>query len=144
MSRHHLFDPEGVAPASGFSYGAVAAQGRLLHIAGITGALADGSIPDGLVEQFGRACGTVARVIADAGGSPDDLVSMTIYTTDVAGYKRALGELGRAYRAVFGRHYPPMALIGVSELFDDDALVELVGIAVIPPAQSSRTNTGSS
>jgi enamine deaminase RidA (YjgF/YER057c/UK114 family) len=39
--------------------------------------------------------------------------------------------VGRAYRAVFGRHFPAMALIGVSELVDPDALVEITGVAVI-------------
>lgn len=131
MSGHHLFDPEGLPPASGFSYGALAAAGRTLHIAGMTGARSDGSLPDTLVGQFEVACQGVARVITGAGGEPVDLVSMTIYTTDIEGYKSALGDLGVAYRAVFGRHYPPMALIGVSRLFDPDALVELMCVAVV-------------
>ena len=132
MSRHHLFDPDGMAPAVGFSYGAVSAGGKLLHIAGLTGHLSDGSIADDLVEQFARACESVARVINEAGGDPSDLVSMTIYTTDIDGYRSRLGAIGEAYRAVFGRHYPPMALFGVGELFDPNALVELVCVAVVP------------
>jgi enamine deaminase RidA (YjgF/YER057c/UK114 family) len=132
MSRHHLFDPDGMAPAVGFSYGAVSAGGKLLHIAGLTGHLSDGSIADDLVEQFGAACESVAKVIDAAGGDPSDLVSMTIYTTDIDGYRRRLGAIGEAYRAVFGRHYPPMALFGISELFDPNALVELVCVAVVP------------
>ena len=55
-----------------------------------------------------------------------------VYTTDIAGYKGHLGRIGEAYRAVFDNHYPPMALIGVADLFDPRAKVELVGIAVIP------------
>jgi enamine deaminase RidA (YjgF/YER057c/UK114 family) len=132
MSRHHLFDPEGMPPAVGFSYGAIAARGRLLHVAGLTGHEADGSIADDLVEQFANACESVARVISEAGGDPSDLVSMTIYTTDIEGYRSRLGPIGEAYRAVFGRHYPPMALLGVSELFDPKASVELVCVAVVP------------
>lgn len=142
LTRHHLFNPEGLPSAVGFSYGALSTGGRLLHIAGITGALADGSLPDGLVAQFSRACQAVATVIQEAGGTPDDLVSLTIYTTDVGAYRDSLPELGVAYRSVFGRHYPPMALIGIDRLFDESALVELVGVAVVP--QSSSTNTGSS
>lgn len=132
MSGHHLFDPEGLAPATGFSYGALAATGRTLHIAGITGTRSDGSLPETLVEQFSLASQGVARVITEAGGDPTDLVSMTIYTTDIEGYRSEMGEIGVAYRKVFGRHYPPMALIGVSRLFDHDAMVELVCVAVIP------------
>lgn len=132
MSRHILFNPEGMPAAIGFSHGAVAAEGRTLHIAGQTGRRQDGSIEDGLVPQFGTACGWVGRVIEDAGGEPSDLVAMTIYTTDVAGYRENLGPLGERYQEVFGRHYPPMALFGVQELFDPAILVELVCVAVVP------------
>lgn len=132
MSRHHLFDPDGMPDAVGFSYGALADRGRTLHIAGMTGHHADGSIDDALVDQFGIACQSVVRVIGDAGGEPSDLVSMTIYTTDVDGYRRQLRALGERYRGVFGKHYPPMALFGVTELFDPAAVVELVCVAVVP------------
>lgn len=132
MSRHRLFDPEGMPPASGFSYGALADSGRVLHIAGITGHAADGSIDIDLVDQFGAACAGVAKVIAEAGGSPSDLVSLTIYTTDIETYRARPKELGVSYREVFGRHYPPMALFGIAELFDPRAVVELVCVAVVP------------
>lgn len=146
MSRHRLFNPEGLAPAVGFSYGAIAGDGRLLHLAGITGHHADGSIDADVVEQFAVACRSVSTVIAAAGGEPTDLVSMMIYTPDIAGYRASLEPLGHVYRGVFGRHYPPMALIGVSELFDPSALVELVCVAVVPDGalQSSSTKTVSS
>lgn len=132
MSRHHLFDPEDMPRAVGFSYGALSAEGTLLHIAGLTGHRADGSIDDQIVGQFEQACRSVAKVISEAGGEPTDLVSMTIYTTDIEGYRAHLGPLGEAYRSVFGRHYPPMALLGIAELFDPSALVELACVAVVP------------
>ena len=37
-----------------------------------------------------------------------------------------------AWRKHFGRHYPAMGLFGVTELFEPDALVELMGVAVLP------------
>lgn len=142
MTRHHLFDPAGMSPAMGFSYGALADQGRLLHIAGLTGHAVDGSISEDLVDQFAAACTSVARVIVEGGGEPEDLVSMTIFTTDVGAYRKRLGDLGVAYRAVFGKHYPPMALFGVAELFDPKAKVELLCVAVVPDdGQSSSTTT---
>jgi enamine deaminase RidA (YjgF/YER057c/UK114 family) len=132
MSRHFFLAPDGLAPPRGFSHGVIASDGRIVHIAGQTGHHADESIDEGLVDQFGRACEAVADVITEAGGEPGDLVSLTIYTTDIAGYRDNLGPIGEAYRAVFGKHYPPMALIGVAELFDSRALVEIVGVAVVP------------
>lgn len=131
MSRHHLVNPTGLPPASGFSYGAVSDGGRVLHVAGITGHHADGSIAEDLVDQFARACEGVARVIIEAGGEPADLVSLTIYTTSIETYRAHPKELGVAYRAVFGKHYPPMALFGVNDLFDPKAQVELVAVAIL-------------
>jgi enamine deaminase RidA (YjgF/YER057c/UK114 family) len=131
MSGHQFLNPEGLAPARGFSHGAVPANGRTLYIAGQTGHHQDMSLDADLVEQFARACQSVAAVITEAGGNPTDLVSMTIYTTDVPGYRQSLGPIGEAYRQVFGKHFPPMALIGVAELFDPTAKVELVCTAVI-------------
>lgn len=132
MTRHELFNSQDLPPPSGFSYAAKHAPGRTVHLAGLTGHHADGTIDDDLVDQFRTACQSVARVIAETGGEPDDLVSMTIFTLDVAAYRDRLDELGVAYRSVFGRHYPPMALIGIKELFDLAALVELVCVAVVP------------
>lgn len=132
MSRHHLVNPVGLAPPRGFSYGAIAAEGQVLHLAGITGHHRDSTIDEGIVDQFAAACRTVARVIAEAGGEPDDLVSMTIYTSDIDSYRASLGPIGQAYREVFAKHYPPMALIGGAELMDPRAKVELVCVAVIP------------
>lgn len=132
MSRHELFNPEGMAPATGFSYGAVAGPGRVVHIAGLTGHHGDGSIDANLVGQFRVACASVARVIEEAGGEPSDLVAMTIYTSDIDDYRNHLRPLGEAYRSVFGKHYPPMALLGIGELFDPVAKVELVCVAVVP------------
>lgn len=134
MTRHHLLDPEGMTPPFGFSHGALSANGRTLHIAGQTGHHPDLSIEDGLVEQFAQACRAVATVIEEAGGEPEDLVSMTIYTTQIDSYRENLGPIGAAYREVFGRHFPPMALIGVSDLFDPRSVVELVGVAVVDPS----------
>lgn len=131
MSNHRFLNPEGLPAARGFSHGALPTAGNTLYIAGQTGHHQDLTLDPGLVDQFARACRSVAAVITAAGGEPTDLVSMTIYTTDIQGYRESLEPIGVAYRDVFGKHYPPMALIGVSELFDPDALVELVCVAVI-------------
>ena len=85
-----------------------------------------------MVEQFDVAAANVVAALAAAGGRPEDLVSLTIYVTDVAEYRESLGDLGVVYRRHLGRHYPAMALLGVSALFDDAAKVEIVGTAVVP------------
>jgi enamine deaminase RidA (YjgF/YER057c/UK114 family) len=56
---------------------------------------------------------------------------MQIFVTDAADYRRRLPELGRVYRSHFGRHFPAMALLEVSGLFDAAARVELMAVAVV-------------
>lgn len=130
---HRIVNPEDLAPPVGFAHAVVAGSGRVVCLGGQTGCLPDGSIvARTLAEQFDRAAGNVAAALAAAGGRPEHLVQLTIYTTDMGAYRASLPELGSAYRRHLGRHYPAMALLGVSELFDPDALVELIGVAVVP------------
>lgn len=104
-----------------------------MFLAGQAGHDSDGNITSSdLVAQFDRACANVARALADAGSAPEHLVTVHIYVTDAAEYRDHSRELGAAYRAHLGDHYPAMALFEVSALFDPDAKVELVCTAVIP------------
>ncbi len=132
MSRHLPVNPEGMPPARGFSHGVLSMGGRILHIAGETGHGPDLGIDEDFVAQFGRACRNVAQVVEAAGGEVTDVVSLTIFVTDISEYRNRLSEVGPAYRSVFGRHFPAMSLIGISELVDQRARVEIQGVAVIP------------
>jgi enamine deaminase RidA (YjgF/YER057c/UK114 family) len=125
MSRHRIVNPPELGAPSGFSH-AVAATGETIHLAGQIG---DGA---SLAEQFDSAAGRLVTALKAAGAEPDDLVSLQVFVTDVAAYREALPALGRAWRRHFGRHYPAMGLFGVSELFEPTALVELMGVAVVP------------
>jgi enamine deaminase RidA (YjgF/YER057c/UK114 family) len=131
-SPHRNVNPETLPPPTGYSYATVAAPGTVVYLGGQTGHRPDGSIPEDLVEQFDQAAANVADVVRAAGGSPEHLVRIEIYVTDLASYRRSLAPIGQAYRRHFGRHYPAMALMGVPELFDPRAKVELVVTAVVP------------
>lgn len=131
-SPHRNVDPETLPRPSGYAHATVAAPGRVIYLGGQTGHRADGSIEAGLVEQFDQAARNVVEAIRAAGGSPEQVVRMVIYATDLEEYRRSLGPIGDTYRRHFGKHYPAMALIGVSALFDPQARVELVATAVIP------------
>ena len=133
VAAHQFLNPEGLAPPVGFSHLAVAAPGRLVFLAGQTAHQADGTLAGTtLPEQFAAAAANVAAALAAAGATPADVVSLQIFTSDVEGYRRQSRAIGAAYRDVFGPHYPPIALFGVTRLYDSDALVELVVTAVIP------------
>lgn len=133
VAAHQFLNPESMAPPVGFSHVAVAAPGRLVFLAGQTAHQADGTLAGStLADQFAAAAANVAAALAAAGATPADVVSIQIFTPDVDGYRAQSKAIGAAYRNVFGPHYPPMALLGVTRLFDPDALVELVVTAVVP------------
>ncbi len=135
MTPHRIVNAEGLSSPVGYAHAVVAAPGRLVFLGGQVAHDADGVCRgDSLVEQFERALANVVRALEAAGGFPEHLVSVQIYTTDVAAYRAAARELGELYRRTVGRHYPAMALFEVNALFDPDALVELVCTAVVPEA----------
>lgn len=69
--------------------------------------------------------------MAEAGGRPQDLVSVTIYLTDVDDYMANGREIGRIWREMAGSEYPAMAGIGVTRLWQKEAMIEIQGIAVL-------------
>jgi enamine deaminase RidA (YjgF/YER057c/UK114 family) len=130
---HELVNPEGMAPARGFSHAVVATGGRTVYLAGQVAMNVDGVVVGTtFAEQFDVALGNVVAALAGAGAQPEHLVSLVMYATDVAAYRSSLREVGAAYRRHIGRHYPAMALVGVTELVEPTALIEIIGTAVIP------------
>ena len=122
----------GLAPPAGFSHAVVAPPGRTIYIGGQTAQAADGTIQGAtIVEQFDMAARNLLAALGAAGGEPDDLVSLQVFVTNLAAYRLAMPALGIVWRQHFGRRYPAMAVLGVTELFDPAAMVELVGVAVI-------------
>jgi enamine deaminase RidA (YjgF/YER057c/UK114 family) len=130
---HQIVNPPELAKPVGFAHAVIAAPGRTVYLGGQTAQNPSGAIVgDTIVSQFDVAAGNVLTALAAAGGRPEHLVSLLIYVTDVPAYRAALAELAPVYRRHFGQHYPAIALLGVAELFDPAALLELVGTAVIP------------
>ncbi len=124
-------NPSSLAPPRGFSH-AVVAEGRVVFLAGQTGMDIDGRIVrGGLVAQFEQALGNLLVALEEAGGRPDQLTSTTIYIVDMDDYRERASEIGRVWRRLVGQDYPAMAGVGVPRLWDDDALVELQGCAVL-------------
>jgi enamine deaminase RidA (YjgF/YER057c/UK114 family) len=113
----------------GFSHAVLA--GDTIYLGGQTAEGPDGTIVGAtFVEQFDRAAANLVIALRAAGGEPDDLVTLQVFVTDVAEYHESVGGLGRVWRRHFGRRYPAMGLFGVSALFDPQAKVELMGVAV--------------
>ena len=125
-------NPASLAKPSGFSHATVA-TGTTVFLAGQTGMDVQGRIVDGgLVPQFEQALTNLLTALAASGGQPRDLASMTIYIVDMDEYQTRVREIGAVWKRLFGADYPAMAGIGVSRLWDAEALVELQGFAVLP------------
>ena len=126
-------NPPELARPSGFSH-AVVGTGTVVFLAGQTALDADGRITgDGIVEQFEVAFGNLLTALRAAGGEPAQLASLTIYVTDMDDYRANAAQMGAVWRRLAGRDYPAMAGIGVSRLWDREALVEVQGFAVLSP-----------
>ncbi|MEU3413436.1 RidA family protein [Streptomyces sp. NPDC006658] len=126
-------NPPDLSPPAGFSHAVVATGSRVVFLAGQTALDAGGTITgETLPEQFGRALGNLLAALRAAGGTPADLARVTVYATDLAAYRAHARELGRIWRKSAGRDYPAMAVVQVVRLWDERALVELDGFAVLP------------
>jgi len=137
MAHEIVTAPELAAPV-GYAQAVVAAPGRTVYLGGQTALDAAGEIVgEGLVEQLDQAAGNVMAALRAAGGRAEDIVSMQMFVCDVAAYRAQLRELGAVWRRHFGRTYPASGLFGVTRLFDDEALIELMAVAVIPQERAA-------
>ena len=133
MSTHEFLNPAGLLPGAGFSHVAVPAAGRTIYVAGQTAHQPDGSVRGTTVaQQADAALANLVTALAAAGARPEHVVSMLLFVADVEGYRASLAEVGQAWRAHLGKHYPTVSLFGVTELFDPAALIEIVATAVVP------------
>ncbi|HVT59715.1 MAG TPA: RidA family protein [Thermoanaerobaculia bacterium] len=125
--------PPGWAAPSGYVHG-MAGRGRQVFVAGqvgwdpVTGAFAG----DDLAAQVGQALANVAAVLREAGAEPRHVVRLTWYLTDRAEYLAARRQIGAAYRAVMGRHFPAMSVVVVQALLEERARVEIEATALLP------------
>jgi enamine deaminase RidA (YjgF/YER057c/UK114 family) len=124
-------NPAALPVPSGYSHGTL--SGNTLYLGGQTALDAEMKIvPGGIVEQFRQAFGNVLTTLRAAGGRPEDLVSITIFLTDIPDYQAHGREIGRVWRELAGPVYPAMAGIGTTALWQSEAMIEIMGVAVIP------------
>jgi enamine deaminase RidA (YjgF/YER057c/UK114 family) len=131
MANLQRINPPSLAAPSGFSH-AVIARGTTIYRAGQTGMDASGAIVGGgIVAQFEQALANRVTALNEAGGYADGLAALTIYIVDMDDYRAHAREIGEVWRRLVGTDYPAMAGIGVSRLWDADAVVEIQGFAVL-------------
>ena len=124
--------PAGWPRPKGYANG-ISARGRLVVTAGLVGwDQHERFVSDTLAGQFAQALRNIVAVLAEDGARPEHIVRMTCYVTDIEAYRASLAEIGAAWKQVIGRHYPAMALVGVSALVEPQAKVEIEATAVVP------------
>ena len=127
-----VLQPQGWSRPSGYSNG-IAATGRQIFVAGQIGWDAQERFPGpSMAAQVKRALENVCAVLAVAGATPAHVVRLTWYVTSRDQYYAELKEIGAAYRAVMGKHFPVMSVVQVVALMEAEAKVEIEATAVIP------------
>jgi enamine deaminase RidA (YjgF/YER057c/UK114 family) len=125
--------PPGWAEPKGYANGVEA--GGLVFTGGQIGWDETGAFPHAdLAGQVGQALHNVLAVLAQAGAGPEHVVRLTWYVTDREEYLAHPEEIGAAYRAAMGRHFPAMAVVEVSGLLEPHAKVEIEATAVVERA----------
>jgi enamine deaminase RidA (YjgF/YER057c/UK114 family) len=111
----------------------IAANGETIFLAGQIGWDVQGCFAEGLANQVGKALSNIVTLLAEAGAEPRHLVRLTWFVTDLRAYRESQAAIGVEYRRVIGKYFPTMSVIGVSELVEPAALVEIEATAVLPP-----------
>ena len=123
-------NPDGLpVPRGSYSLVNIAQPGRMVFIAGQTA-----SDHDGKVVGVGDARAQtrfilekIQRAVGAAGGTINDVVAMSVFSTDVK-YHRDINE---TRREVLGTNFPTSTMVQVVALARPELLLEINAIAVI-------------
>jgi enamine deaminase RidA (YjgF/YER057c/UK114 family) len=126
-----ILQPSGWPAPKGYANG-MAADGRLVVTGGVIGWDSHGVLPEDFIAQVRQTLANISAILAEGGAKPEHLVRLTWYVVDIEEYLANLKTLGKAYREVFGAHYPAMALVQVVRLVEKAARVEIEATAVVP------------
>ena len=118
-----------ISPSSpnsdGLPFSAAVKAGDTLYLSGDIGLTDDMKVPKDPKEEARLLLDHVQTTLAAAGYTMDDLVTVTVYCSDVKHY----ADFNEVYRGYFKENFPARAFIGVGTLLFD-ARFELQGIAV--------------
>ena len=132
ISPHMFLQPDGWMPAKGYANG-VLAEGKMLFTGGLVGWNAEQQFEhEDMVGQFAQTLRNIVAVLEAGGAKPEHLVRLTWYITDKQAYLQNLRAFGQHYREIIGRHFPAMAVVQVTALMEDAAMIEIEATAVVP------------
>jgi enamine deaminase RidA (YjgF/YER057c/UK114 family) len=125
--------PSSFPKPRGYTNGVIA-EGRTLHISGQIAWDSNAHIVSSdFATQFLQALDNVIAIVREAGGGTEHIVKLLAFVTDLDQYRAATRAIGEGWRGRMGKHYPAMSLVKVAGLLEPGALVEIEGIAMLPP-----------
>jgi 2-iminobutanoate/2-iminopropanoate deaminase len=124
QSRRYIA-PRTVADATLPPYSGAVQVGNILYLSGEIGLDANNQIPDTPEAEATLLLDRIQQTLKDAGFTMDDLVTVTVYCSDVKHYD----SFNKVYRTYFKQEFPARAFIGAGTLLFT-ARFEMQGIAV--------------
>jgi 2-iminobutanoate/2-iminopropanoate deaminase len=123
-------NPDGLpVPRGSYSLVNIAEPGRMVFIAGQTATDAEGNVigVGDARAQTRYILGKIRRAVEAAGGTMNDVVAMSVFTTDVR-YHRDINE---TRREVLTANFPTSTMVQVVALARPELLLEINAIVVI-------------
>ena len=106
----------------------VTGAGRLLFLGGQNGVDIAGNVVVGLRAQTDQALRNLLSVLGAGGGTPENVVKMTVYLVEGSDPEEAFAAASR----VWGRRPTAMTVVMVSGLANPDFMIEIDAIAAMP------------
>ena len=126
-----IIHPDGWAPALGYANGMLMADGTL-HIGGQIGWNAEKQfVAKDFIGQMEQILQNIADIVRAAGGDVGDIGRLTWYVKGKDEYLAKQREIGKSYQKILGKHFPAMSMLVVSDLIEDEALLEIEATAFI-------------
>lgn len=105
--------------------------GDVLRLTGHTGDAADGTFSADPVAQTRQTFLNISQTLAEAGASWSDVVEITSYRVGLRAQSEVLLKVAPEF---LNKPYPAWTDVGITELFEPDAVVEISCVAIIRTA----------
>ena len=124
-----VLKPATVQAKGSYSPGWEVSGGRAVFVAGQIPWDADGNTvcKGDVAGQTRQVFANIGAVLAEAGGSLDDVVKITVFAADI----RYRDEINRIRTETFEEPYPASTQVAVASLVDPEWLVEIEAVAFI-------------
>lgn len=125
--------PEGWPRPRGFAHAVSSRGSTTIRVSGQLARRGGEPVATGLSlgEQWRLALENLIAVVRAAGADIPNIVLLRAYVTDMAEFNAGGPQVGEAWGATLGRHFPAMTLVGVTGLVDPNARVEIEAEAVV-------------